>query len=103
MNHLGIIVEFEVPADALDTFHAALRANASASIAEPGCRQFDVLQRLDDPGKVVLYEIYDDQAAFTEHLAAEHTKSFLATAKALNVKQAVQRLARTFAPDKKPA
>lgn len=55
-------------------------ANARASRErEPGCRQFDVCVTDDDPGRVFLYEIYDDRAAFDAHLASAHFKAFDAT------------------------
>lgn len=100
MNKLGLIVTFEIPADALEEFHQALRLNASASMQEPGCRQFDVLHEADNPYKVVLYEIYDSPEALKAHIAAEHTKTFIATTKRLHAIQSVQRLTRIFIPTK---
>ena len=41
---------------------------------EPGCRMYIVNQSLDDPAVVVLYEQYDDEAAFQAHLASEYFK-----------------------------
>ena len=37
---------------------------------EPGCRMYIANQSLDDPAVVVLYEQYDDEAAFQAHLAS---------------------------------
>ena len=39
---------------------------------EAGCRAYVVNQSLDDSAVVVLYEQYDDEAAFQAHLASEH-------------------------------
>ena len=39
---------------------------------EPGCKAYIVNQLVDDPEVVVLYEQYDDEAAFQAHLASEH-------------------------------
>ena len=39
---------------------------------EPGCRAYIVNQLIDDSEVVVLYEQYDDEAAFQAHLASEH-------------------------------
>jgi quinol monooxygenase YgiN len=99
VNHFVIIVEFDVRPECLDVFNQAIALNARASVAdEPGCRQFDVLHNEDDPNHVVLYEVYDSPAAFQEHLARNHTQTFLAAAKGLVVKQTVYRLRRRLAP-----
>jgi len=39
---------------------------------EPGCKAYIINQLVDDPEVVVLYEQYDDEAAFQAHLASEH-------------------------------
>jgi len=43
---------------------------------EPGCRQFDVITSSDAPQAVVLYEVYDDRAAFDTHLTTPHYAVF---------------------------
>jgi (4S)-4-hydroxy-5-phosphonooxypentane-2,3-dione isomerase len=54
-------------------FLAAIEANAAASRRdEPGCRRFDVLRDNDDPQRYLLYELYDDEAAFQAHRAMPH-------------------------------
>jgi len=51
--------------------------NARTSVREePGCRQFDVLEPTKEKDRVVLYEIYDDRAAFELHLKSTHFASF---------------------------
>ena len=101
MDNYGLIVEFHVKPECLERFHELLAVNARASVTkEAGCRQFDVLVANDDANRVVLYEIYDDAAAFDVHKAQEHTRTFLAAAKELVVKQTVQRLTRKLAPAK---
>ena len=73
--------------------------NARASVREePGCRQFDVLQDLDNPNHVVLYEVYDSAEAFQAHMGMPHTQTFLSQAKALVNKQTAYKLKRTVAP-----
>jgi (4S)-4-hydroxy-5-phosphonooxypentane-2,3-dione isomerase len=54
-------------------FLAAIEANATASLRdEPGCRRFDVLRDNADPQHYLLYEVYDDEAAFQAHRAMPH-------------------------------
>jgi autoinducer 2-degrading protein len=47
-----------VKAEHLEAFLAATRENARHSVQEPGIARFDVIQRLDDPTRVVLVEAY---------------------------------------------
>jgi quinol monooxygenase YgiN len=57
-------------------FRKAMVENAEASrTREPGCRQFDVCESVDG-SQVFLYEIYDDEVAFTSHLATDHFQRF---------------------------
>ena len=100
MNKFFLIVEFQVKPDSLEKFNQAIAINAKASVSEePGCRQFDVLHNQDDPNHVVLYEVYDSEAAFRDdHMKRKHTQTFLAQAKELVTKQTVYKLKRTVAP-----
>lgn len=68
-----LVVDFVVKPEHVVAFTAAIRENARASReTEPGCRQFDVCVTPDNPAKIVLYEVYDDEAAFKEHLKTAH-------------------------------
>nr|WP_312904192.1 putative quinol monooxygenase [Stutzerimonas nitrititolerans] len=50
-----------------------MRVNAAASVQhEPDCLVFDVVQDLNDPDLVYLYELYRDEAAFAHHKTTEH-------------------------------
>ena len=101
MNKFVLIVEFQVKPESLAKFNELIAVNAKASVAnEPGCRQFDVLRALDDPNRIVLYEVYDSEAAFKTHLEQAHTKTFLGQMKELIIKQTAVKLARTVAPTK---
>ncbi len=42
--------------------------------AEPGCREYVALAQKDDPRTFVLYEVYDDEAAFQAHRESDHFK-----------------------------
>jgi quinol monooxygenase YgiN len=70
-----IIVEFTVKSGGMARFMPLILENAEVSLRdEPGCRRFDVLSGED--GRVILYEIYDDEAAFKAHCAAPHFHRF---------------------------
>jgi (4S)-4-hydroxy-5-phosphonooxypentane-2,3-dione isomerase len=103
LNKFVLIVEFDVKPEHLKQFNEAIAVNAKASVAEEkGCRQFDVLQDADNPNRIVLYEVYDDAAAFQDHLGQKHTQTFLAAAKPIVNKQVAYKLTRTVAPPVKP-
>ncbi len=77
MSELVIIAEFDVRPGAFDAFLAAALVDAEAALRdEPGCRRFDVLTPDGGGDKVVLYEIYDDDAAFAAHLETPHFAAF---------------------------
>jgi len=77
MKGYVISVEFDVAHVHIDEFLRLVTKNAKASERdEPGCRRFDVCRTRDDPNRVFLYEIYDDEAAFKAHLETAHFKEF---------------------------
>jgi (4S)-4-hydroxy-5-phosphonooxypentane-2,3-dione isomerase len=90
-----VIVDIDVHASELDAFMREMRANARASLSdEPGCRQFEVCVDPQRPTSVFLYELYDDKAAFDQHLATEHFKRFDAVTKAMTAGKQVRILER---------
>jgi quinol monooxygenase YgiN len=90
-----IIAEFEVKPDRLERFLELARTDASQSVAnEPGCHQFDVTLDREQPNRVVLYEVYEDAAAFDAHLETPHLKAFRAGIEDLIVSRQVHRLTR---------
>ena len=90
-----IIAEFEVKPDKLEQFLELARTDASQSVErEPGCRQFDVTLDREQPNRVMLYEIYDDEAAFDAHLKTPHLAAFRAGIESLILSRQVRRLTR---------
>jgi len=66
--HVHVRVRQERKAD----FLAATLVNARASLGEPGVLRFDVIQDDDDPGHVVLVEVYRDADAAAAHKQEPH-------------------------------
>lgn len=88
-----VAVDLRVGGDSLAPFMALLAANARASLAnEPGCRRFDICVDTADPTQLLLYEIYDDEAAFAAHLASEHYLRFDAETRHMLISKSVRRL-----------
>ena len=75
-----LAVKISIKPENVDAFMKKLDDNAKAARTEPGCRQFDVLVDPKDRTKVLLYEIYNDEAAFEAHQATPHFKKYVAEA-----------------------
>lgn len=72
MPKIALIVEFQIKPGAHAAFDAVIRDHAAGTLAdEPGCERFDVLQPRTkagpDESRVMLYEVYADDAAFQAH------------------------------------
>ncbi len=72
-----IVVDFKIKPGQVAAFRKLIDANARASVRdEPGCSRFDVCASRKDPDRVLLYEVYDDRAAFDAHLKTGHFAVF---------------------------
>jgi quinol monooxygenase YgiN len=75
-----------VPAER-EKYLAAIRENGMAAVTEPGCRRFDILNLSSDPNHFLLYEVYDNEAAFQAHRATDHFKKYAATTASMVAKR----------------
>jgi quinol monooxygenase YgiN len=90
---LALLVEFLVRPGFAERFGELILANARASVEqEQGCRRFDVLVEPENGRRFVLYEIYDDEAAFDLHLRSPHYHSFSAAIDGQIEERSVRRL-----------
>jgi autoinducer 2-degrading protein len=80
-RHFYVVsVDFGTAPENFERFKQIMNENAKASVSdEPGCRQFDVYEVATAPNHLFLYELYDDEAAFQQHLNAAHYKKFTET------------------------
>jgi quinol monooxygenase YgiN len=68
MPKLAIIGNLEIAPGRLDRVSPLLMAHGARCLAdEPGTLQFEVLLPRDDQTKVLLYEVYSDDAAYEAH------------------------------------
>ena len=72
----AVCVSFTLRPEHRAAFVARVRAQARDSLAEPGCRAFDVWTDGARPDEVFLYEIYDGEAGFEAHLRTRHLRAF---------------------------
>jgi quinol monooxygenase YgiN len=75
---LVLQVVIRIKPENVAAFMAKLDENASSARQEPGCRQFDVLVDPEDRNRVMLYEVYADEAAFEAHQRTAHFRKYLA-------------------------
>ena len=93
----AIVVDFHLKQGARAEFRRLIDANADASVrTEPGCLQFDVLEPEGEGDRILLYEIYCDQAAFEAHLRTEHFRIFNGASEALCREKKVTRCNLVF-------
>ena len=73
-------VQIKIKPENVESFMKKVLENGAAARKEPGCLAFDVNVDPQDRTKVMLYEIYKDEAAFQEHQKGEAFKKYLAEA-----------------------
>jgi (4S)-4-hydroxy-5-phosphonooxypentane-2,3-dione isomerase len=88
----AVVVTFQLKPGSAAAFHPIIIENAETSVrSEPGCDQFQVLHDEADPDKIVLYEVYADEAAFDAHLKTPHFAIFERDGKPMIVEADIQR------------
>lgn len=76
-NFYVVTVDFGTAPENFDRFKQMMDENAKASVSgEPGCREFNVYENPTIPNHLFLFEVYDDEAAFQQHVNAAHYKHF---------------------------
>jgi quinol monooxygenase YgiN len=96
-----VTVVFQVRPEHSSAFRASVLHNAAASLAsEPGCMVFDVCESPNGP-EFFLYELYENTAAFEEHLTTAHFKAFDAACAAWSVSKRISRYERLRAVNTK--
>lgn len=65
-------VHVYVKPEFIKDFIEVTRKNHENSVKEPGNFRFDILQDSQDPGKFILYEAYESDAAATAHKNTAH-------------------------------
>ena len=73
-------VAIRIKPESVEAFMRKLDENAREARKEPGCKQFEVLVDPNDKSRIMLYEVYADEAAFQTHQGTPHFKKYLAEA-----------------------
>jgi quinol monooxygenase YgiN len=61
---------------ARDAFFAAVKPMVTATHAEPGCQEYAFSPDPDSSTRIMLFELWDDQAALDAHFATPHMAEF---------------------------
>lgn len=80
---LAVLVSVQVIPDQVEAFREATRANAAASIQEPGVVRFDLIQEVEDPTRFQLYEVYRTPDAALAHKDTVHYATWRDTVAAM--------------------
>ena len=94
MRPLVVLVEVLEKPSFVAQSRDLIAVNARASLErELGCKRFDVLVEPEDPQRFVLYEIYEDEAAFDDHLASSFCLSVADATENESEERSIRRLA----------
>jgi quinol monooxygenase YgiN len=73
MQMIALLVTIRIQPPHREAFMEAMLDDASHSVQdEPGCLRFDVLEDINDPNVIYLYEVYRDEGALEAHRQAPH-------------------------------
>ena len=80
----AIVVEVDVVAERFDDCVALTHAAVDRNVAEdPGCQRMEFCVKADGSPVMVLYEVYDSQAAFDAHLTTPGFVAWRAATRAM--------------------
>ncbi|MGB7988873.1 MAG: putative quinol monooxygenase [Candidatus Methylophosphatis roskildensis] len=83
-NRYVRVAELEIDPAQVDAFAIAAREVGQASVrSEDGCLVLYAVAEKDNPGRVRVFEIYRDPAAYQAHLQTPHFGKFRATTDAM--------------------
>ena len=78
MNKLAIVATFEIEPGQKNNVIPLFKAHAERCIkGESGTLQFDILQPMDEANKVMIYEVYQDEAALEVHRNGPYFKKIV--------------------------
>lgn len=75
-GRVRVVATFSVKPDCVEAFKdAARRTMVEPTVKEPGCIEYDLCQDTADPGRFVMVETWENEAALNVHLAQESLQS----------------------------
>jgi (4S)-4-hydroxy-5-phosphonooxypentane-2,3-dione isomerase len=92
-----VVIPSELP-----KYLEAIKENGAASVKEPGCRAFNIALLANNPNHVVLYEVYDSEAAAQAHRETDHFKKYVATTSSMIAERTIRVLSPVALNSKAP-
>ena len=89
-----LVVEYDIVPAEIDKYLTAIKELGAAAVKEPGCRQLSIAVSQKDPNHVLLFEAWDNAAAFDAFLATDLFKKYQATVGNMIAKRDIQ----TYSP-----
>lgn len=83
-------VIYQVKAEFVEAFRAAVIENAHATVKEPGNLRFEVYQDADDPTQFILFEMFESPQARQLHFETPHLLKFRSVVGEMIVDRRVQ-------------
>lgn len=84
-----VTADFEIVAADFDKYVALAKDNATASIKDPGCREFNIAVSTKNPNHVHIFEVWENAAAVDAHRATDHLKAYLSATKDMVAKRSI--------------
>lgn len=75
MEKVAVIGDLTAKPACFDEFFERMKAHAAASRREPGCLRFDLVRPQGESHRLMLFELYTDQAALDAHGSTERIKA----------------------------
>ncbi|MDT8272744.1 MAG: putative quinol monooxygenase [Desulfomonilia bacterium] len=91
-------VSVQVKQPFIGDFIAATVENARQSLQEPGVVHFDCIQRIDDPSRFVLVEVYRGEDDPGAHKQTEHYRTWRNTVETMMAEPPHQHQVRSHLP-----
>ena len=74
----GLVVHLDIAPEKFDEFIEICRAHGKNSVEiETGCLSFQVMIPQEEPNKVILVEVYQDDEALDSHWKSDHMAAYL--------------------------
>ncbi|WP_339630173.1 putative quinol monooxygenase [uncultured Sneathiella sp.] len=91
-SRFAVTARFDVIQGKEAAFMVEMKKQAENSLnLEPGCHYFDICVDTENPGRIILYELYENSAAFDDHLASRHFEDFIETVTPMIIGKKIER------------
>ena len=101
VNEYIIFVDIEIKDGMIDQALPLVIESAEMAMKnEPGCMQFDVVQDNANPNRVMLFEVYKDEAAFQFHGKQPYVPELMGKVRPMFAKSSMTKMTRRAHPTK---